>query len=459
MKTAALTAFGHAFHGEIVLPGNAEYDAARIVWNGIIDRRPAMVARCTSPDDVRSAILFAREQDLVIAVRCGGHSVGGFSTCDDGIVIDLSTMHGVQVDPDARVATVLGGSLLQELDAAAQEHGMACPVGVVGHTGVGGLTLGGGMGRLQRHWGYSIDNMLAVDLVTADGERIRASEDENPELFWGMRGAGPNFGVVTSFEFRVHELGPIVTQGTLLFPPERAHQVAARVREWAPTAPDVVMTSYGFAQATPEDGLPPEHTGRPIAYMAATHSGSPDAAEEDLRPLRELGPLVDTIQPRRYLEVQVMADEDMAWGKRFYMKGGFLAELSDGFVHAGLETVAAAPTPGATITLWLQGGAIGRVNPDAMAFTSTGRAAPFWLGVECEWSGAELDEAHIAWGRSTMATLEPFTAAGHYVNDIVETGEDVARSVYGDATYERLRGLKRIYDPENVFRLNQNIAP
>jgi FAD/FMN-containing dehydrogenase len=448
-----------ALDGRLLRDGAPGYDEARTVWNAMVDRRPRAIVRCASPDDVAEAIRYGREHDLEIGVRCGGHSVLGLCVPDDGLMIDLSPMGGVRVDPERRRARVQGGALLGALDRAAMRHGLTTTAGNVSHTGVGGLTLGGGMGWLQRHWGYSIDNMLAVDLVTADGEGVRASEDEDPELFWGMRGAGPNFGVVTSFEFRVHELGPIVTQGTLLFPPERAHQVAARVREWAPTAPDVVMTSYGFAQATPEDGLPPEYVGRPIVYMAPTHSGSPDAAEEDLRPLRELGPLVDTVQPRRYLEVQVMADEDMAWGKRFYMKGGFLSELSDGFVHTGLETVATAPTPGATITLWLQGGAIDRMDPEAMAFTSTGRAAPFWLGVECEWSGAELDEAHIGWGRSTMAALEPFTAAGHYVNDVVETGEDVARSVYGDATYERLRDLKRRYDPENVFRLNQNIAP
>jgi FAD/FMN-containing dehydrogenase len=457
VNTAALTSFGRAFQGEIVLPGSADYDAARIVWNGMIDRRPAAIARCTSVEDVRAAILFAREQDLVVAVRGGGHSVGGFSTCDAGIVIDLSPLRGVEVDPDARVAHVKGGSLLQQLDAAAQEHGLACPVGVVGHTGVGGLTLGGGMGRLQRHWGYSIDNMLAVELVTADGDHVRASEDENPDLFWAMRGAGPNFGVVTSFEFRLHELGRIVAQGLLVFPAERGHLLAARVREWAATAPDEVMTSFSFAQAAAEPPDPPGYEGRPMIYMGVTHSGSPDTADDDLRPLRELGPLVDTIEPRRYLDVQTMADEDMAWGKRFYMKGAFLAELSDGYVHAGLEAVAAAPSVGATITLWLQGGAIARVEPDAMAFN--GREAPWWIGVESEWDGAEHDEAHVAWGRSTMAAIEPFTAAGHYVNDMVETSDAIVRSVYGGAKYERLVDLKRRYDPDNVFRLNQNIRP
>jgi FAD/FMN-containing dehydrogenase len=455
VNAGSLTSFGASFEGEVVLPGSADYDAARIVWNGMIDRRPALVARCAGVDDVIAAIRFAREHELPAAVRCGGHSVGGFSTCDDGIVIDLSRIRGVRVDPEARTARVDGGSLLSDLDEAAQAFGLACPVGVVGHTGVGGLTLGGGMGRLQRHWGYSIDNMLAVELVTADGTRLRASEDENPELFWGMRGAGPNFGVVTSFDFRLHQLGNTVTQGLLLFPGEQAHRVAARVREWAPGAPDEVMTSFGFAMGTEEDGA--ELAGRPLVYMGTTHSGDPADADEALRPLRDLGALVDTIEPRRYLDVQTMADEEMAWGKRFYMKGGFLAALSDGSVDAGLASVATAPAAGCSITLWLQGGAISRVDPDAMAFT--GREAPFWLGVEAEWDDAALDAAHIEWGRATMAALQPFTAAGHYVNDMVESGEDVVRSIYGDAKYERLVGLKRTYDPDNLFRLNQNVAP
>jgi FAD/FMN-containing dehydrogenase len=455
VDVGALTSFGAAFEGELVLPGSATYDAARVVWNGMIDRRPALIARCAGVDDVIAAIRFARDRDLVAAVRCGGHSVGGFSTCDDGIVIDLSPMKRVSIDPEARTARVDGGSLLRNLDEAAQTLGLVCPVGVVGHTGVGGLTLGGGMGRLQRHWGYSIDNMLAVELVTADGTRVRASENENPELFWGVRGAGPNFGVVTSFAFRLHELGNTVTQGLLLFPGEQAHRVAARLREWAPTAADEVMTSFGFGLGTPEDGA--ELAGRPLVYMGMTHSGDPSEAEEALRPLRELGALVDTIEPRRYLDVQTMADEEMAWGKRFYMKGGFLAALSDDSVDAGLESVTAAPGPGCSITLWLQGGAIARIEPDAMAFT--GREAPFWLGVEAEWDDAAFDAAHIEWGRATMAALQPFTAAGHYVNDMVESGEDVVRSIYGDEKYERLVGLKRTYDPDNVFRLNQNVAP
>ena len=455
VSAAALADFGRDFHGQIVLPASAEYDAARIVWNAMIDRRPAIIARCGGADDVTRAIAFARDHDLAIAVRSGGHSVGGFSTCDDGLVIDLSGMRGVQVDPERRIARVKGGSLLSQLDEAAQEHGLACPVGVVGHTGVAGLTLGGGMGRLQRHWGFSIDNMLAVELETADGERIRVSDEEHPDLFWGIRGAGPNFGVVTSFEFRLHELGPTITQGSLAFPGERAHEVAERVREEAPSVPDELMVAVGIGPADPS--FPSEFKGRPCVYLTLTHSGDPEEAGKAIEPYRDLRPAVDTIEPRRYLDVQTSGDEEMAWGKRFYMKGGFLAELSDAFVDAGLASVADAPGDECSITLWAQGGAIARVPNDAMAFT--GRDAPYWLGVESAWDGAALDDAYVAWGRATMDALQPFTAAGHYVNDMVETGEDVARSVYGDAKYERLVELKRRYDPGNVFRLNQNIRP
>ena len=448
---AALASFSEAFEGEIILPGSAGYDAARVVWNGMIDRRPAVVARAARVEDVRRTVRFAREQELPIAVRCGGHSLAGFSTCDDGVVLDLSLMRDVDVDPARRVARVAGGTLLSQLDAAAQAHGLVCPVGVVGHTGVAGLTLGGGMGRLQRHFGFSIDNLRSVELVTADDRVLTVSEDEEPDLFWGIRGAGPNFGVVTSFEFDLHELGPVVTQGFVDYPAERGHEIAARVREYLETAPDEVMVSFGVATGTEEDGE--DLVGRPVVYVGATHSGRVDDAEEVLRPLRDLGPVADTFRQVPYLELQTSGDDDMAWGKRFYMKGGFLAELSDGFIDAAL----AHTTPRGAVTLWAQGGAISRIPEETMAFT--GRQAPFWLGVESDWDDAADDAALIEWGRTTMAALEPFTAAGHYVNDVIETGRDVVRDVYGDPKYERLVGLKRAFDPDNVFRLNQNIEP
>jgi FAD/FMN-containing dehydrogenase len=283
------------------------------------------------------------------------------------------------------------------------------------------------------------------------------SDEEDPDLFWGIRGAGPNFGIVTGFEFRLHELGTTITQGMLAFPGDRALEVAARAREYAASVPDEVMLSFGLGVGPTDQGFPPEIAGRPFVYMVFTHCGDLDGADETLRPLRDLGPAVDMIEPRRYLDVQTSGDEDMAWGKRFYMKGGFLAELSDAYVEAGLASVAEAPGPECSITLWLQGGAISRVPDHAMAFT--GREAPFWLGVEAGWEEPSLDDAHVEWGRATMDALSPFTAAGHYVNDVVERGEDVARAVYGSEKYDRLVELKQAYDPENVFRLNQNIRP
>jgi hypothetical protein len=440
-----------------VVPGDSEYDAARIVWNGMVDRYPAVVARCTGTDDVVSAVRFAREQDLLIAVRAGGHSVGGFSTCDGGIVIDLAGMRGVRVVPERRVARVNGGALLSELDQEAQTFDLACPVGVVGHTGVAGLTLGGGMGRLQRKHGFTVDNVLAVDLVTAEGKLIHVSEDEDADLFWGMRGAGANFGVVTSFEFRLHPIGPTITQGMVVHPVERARDVAAIFREAMATAPDELMISLGVGIATPEPPFPPELAGRPIVLMGATHSGSLDDAERHLRPLRDLEPVLDTFGPKSYLTVQAMSDESMAWGKRFYMKGGFLAALTDAAMDVCVDQVSRAPGGDCSISLWAQGGAVRRMANDAMAFT--GREAACWLGVEALWEDPALDVAHIAWGRATMSALKPFTASGHYVNDVVETGDGIVRSIYGDAKYERLVSLKRAFDPDNVFRLNQNIVP
>lgn len=456
LGASAVSELREGFAGDIVLPTDPDYGTARTVWNGMIDRYPAVVARCTGAHDVIRAVRFARDQNLIVAVRSGGHSVGGFSTCDDGILIDLSRMRGVRVAPEDRIARVHGGALLGELDREAQAFGLACPVGVVAHTGVAGLSLGGGMGRLQRRYGFTVDNMLSVELVTGDGRLVRVSGDEHPELFWGIRGAGPNFGIVTSFELRLHPVGPDVIQGGLVFPMERAREVAAAFREAASAAPEDLFLSMGFGLAEEEDGLGPEMAGQPIVLIGATHSGSVDDAERDLRALRSLRPLHDGIEPRSYLAVQTANDEAMAWGKRFYMKGGFLADLPEGAIDACADQAAEQPG-GCAISLWTQGGAVARVPEDAMAFT--GRQSAFWLGAEAFWTDPAADQAHVAWGRRTMDALTPFTAAGKYVNDVVESGEDIVRSIYGEAKYERLVSLKRQWDPENVFRLNQNVRP
>jgi FAD/FMN-containing dehydrogenase len=422
------------------------------------DRRPALIARCASVDDVVAAVRFAREQDLRIAVRGGGHSVAGFSTCDGGIVIDLSRMNRVTVDPKRRVAHADGGAHLSTLDSEAQAFGLACPVGVVGHTGVAGLTLGGGMGRLQRKHGFTIDNLLSVDLVTADGRQLHASNEENEDLFWGIRGAGANFGVVTSFELQLHPIGPTITQGWVAFPIEKSREVGAMARDFLASAPDEVFVNMAFGIAT-DPPFPPSLAGTQVVFVGATHSGSLDDAADHLKPLREgMEPLADTFAPKPYLAVQGMSDEAMSWGKRFYMKGGFLADLRDEAIDALAAEAMDVPAGGdCSISLWAQGGAISRVPDGATAFT--GRAAPWSMTFEAQWEDPALDESHIAWSRRTMAALKPFTAVGGYVNDAVESDLGTVRGVYGDDKYEKLVRLKRTYDPDNVFRLNQNIRP
>jgi FAD/FMN-containing dehydrogenase len=441
-----------AFTGEVIRPGDGEYDAARAVWNNMIDRRPALIVRPTGADDVVTALRFAREQELVVAVRCGGHSIPGFSTCDDGMLIDLSRMRGAEVDPAARIARVRGGSLLAELDDAAQAHGLVCPVGVVSHTGVAGLTLGGGMGRLQRKLGLTIDNLRGVELVTADGRVVRANADENPELFWGMRGAGPNFGIVTSFEFQLHPFDGQVTHGAVSHPLERAEALAERFLELVENGPDELWTSFGMSVGGDDRG--------PVASVSVLHCGTTDAAERDLAPLRGLdGALTDSVESKEYLATQRLFDAPMEWGQRFSMKSSFLAALPETLIREWADHLARVPE-GAEggFSVWAWGRAIAAVSDDETAFT--GRDADFWAAAEIVWRDEALDADCRAWARAAAETMTPHATVGRYVNDVTEVGgDDVARGIYGDAKYNRLVALKRKWDPDNVFRLNQNIKP
>ena len=443
-------AFTDAFAGEVILPDDPAYDAARVVWNGMIDRRPALIVRPTGAADVATAIRFARSEELPIAVRSGGHSIPGFSTCDDGIVLDLSArMRGVRVDPERRTALANGGSLLGDLDHEAQAFGLVCPVGVVSHTGAAGLTLGGGMGRLQRRFGLTIDNLLSADVVTADGRLVHASESENADLFWGLRGAGANFGVVTSLEYRLHPLDRLITHGSVLYPVDRAKEVAALVRQQVENSPDEMTLMFGLAY----------DDGEPIVFAGALHSGPLQDAERDLAGLRSLGPpLAGSFEVKPYLTTQTMNDEPMAWGHRFSMKSALLHDLPDELIDRLVEQLAKVPEGAhGEFTGWAMGRAVARVPEDATAFA--GRDAAYWFAAEIMWDDESLDESCRAWARDAMADAQPYTTIGRYVNDVVETGVDVVRSVYGDAKYERLAALKRAWDPDNVFRLNQNITP
>jgi FAD/FMN-containing dehydrogenase len=456
-RAEAISRLRESFAGDVITSDDPRYDQARRVWNGMIDRRPALVVRPTSPADVSTAIRFARDNDLVIAVRGGGHSGAGLSTCDDGIVVDLSSMRGVTVDPQARTARANGGALLSELDTAAMAHGLVCPVGVVGHTGVGGLTLGGGMGRLMRRFGLTIDNLRAVELTTANGDHVRASHDENQELFWAMRGAGANYGVVTAFEFRLHPMQPTVTRGSHIYPASLIHKIWPTFREFAKAAPEHIHLALNIGYATAADEYPDPIADGPIVTIGFVHSGDPGSVEDDLAPLNELGPAaLESYAEESYLAMQTSSDVEQSWGHRSYNKGGFMNDLPSDALERIVEHVADGAGIGSW-GLWAQGGAMARVADDATAFT--GRSAAFDMSADAQWDQPAQDDERIAWVRQAMAIAEPYAATGRYVNEQSDSGEDVVRSVYGAQKMDRLVAVKRAWDPDNVFRMNQNIKP
>jgi FAD/FMN-containing dehydrogenase len=441
----------------VVTPDHESYDESRRLWNAVHDRRPAVIARPSSPAEVAVAIAFAREHELEITVRSGGHSATGFRGVDGGLLIDMSAMRGVEVDPVARTARVNGGAMLGELDVAAQAHGLVCPVGVVGHTGVAGLTLGGGVGRLQRHFGLTIDNLLAVELVTADGRHVRATESDEPELFWGLRGAGWNFGVATAFEFRLHPFGPDLHRGVLTFPAAQVHERWRQFRDYAVEAPDAVSCIFGLDRAAPDAGHADDQVGKPIVFFAWNHSGAAGDVERDTAGLRTgSAPLTTASSSAPYLEVQTAHDLAFGWGSR-----SFIRSINGDDVRASAldELVEhAAEVPGeATFSITALGGAIGRVAEDATAFA--GRAARFDFSADSSWSDAALDDANAEWCRRAMAIVEPDRALGGYPNGNSDAGPEESRRLYGDAKIERLAALKRAWDPENVFHVNPNVAP
>lgn len=445
------------FGGQIIIPGDDGYDDARRVWNALYDRRPAILVRPTGTESVAAAIRFGRERGLEIAVRGGGHSSAGHSSSDGGLVIDLSHLRGVTVDPERRVARANGGALLGELDVAAQAHGLVCPVGVIGHTGVGGLTLGGGMGRLQRKFGLTIDNLRAVELVSADGRVVRASDEEEPELFWGIRGAGANFGVVTAFEFDLHPFGPLLHRGVRIFPGSQVHAVWSMFRAFADVAPVELGLILSIARAEPAADYPASVAGGPIVVVSYNHSGDAGAVQRDVAPLSAgPEPVSRADVSQLYLEAQTANDLAMGWGHRSYIKGGYADDFRPEALDALVDHIAQGPDS-SSFAMTVQGGAISRVADDAMAFT--GRDARFEMSVDSEWDDPSLDDSRSEWARRAMAIVEPDAVVGRYVNEIVESGPEETRAIYGDAKVARLAALKRTWDPDNIFRLNHNLAP
>ena len=443
--------------GEVITPDDASYDDARRLWNAIHDRRPAVIVKPTTATKVATAVRFAREHGLEIVVKSGGHSAAGLQGADGSIVIDLSDMRGVEVNPETRIARSNSGALLGELDVAAQAHGLVCPIGVVGHTGVAGLTLGGGVGRLQRNLGLTIDNLAAVEIATADGRLVRATENEEPELFFGLRGAGWNFGIATAFEFRLHPFGPNLHRGVLAFPATQIQDVWTVFRDYAPKAPDTVSVIFGIDRAGPDAGYPDDLVGKPITFLAWNHSGSADDVERDTAGLR-VGPkpVTTTIASVPYLDVQTAHDLAFAWGSRSFIKSHNANDVRREAIDELVELVATAPGEG-TFSVTALAGAIGRLPEDATAYA--GRASALDLSADSSWSDPALDEANADWCRRAMAVVEPDRALGAYPNGNADVGPEESRKIYGDAKLERLGALKREWDPDNVFHVNPNVAP
>jgi FAD/FMN-containing dehydrogenase len=447
------------FRGELITAEDTGYDQARAVWNGVIDRFPRLIARCRGTADVIAAVRFAREQDLEIAIRGGGHNVAGTAVCDDGIVIDLSAMRAVEVDPAGRKARVQGGALWGDVDHETQVHGLATTGGIVSHTGVAGLTLGGGLGTLMRKHGLTVDNLLAADVVTAEGEQVHASDDEHPDLFWALRGGGGNFGVVTSFEFRLHPVGPVVLSGPLLWEATDTDRVLRLYRDFIDDAPDELGTIVRFGTAPPLPDIPEDLHWRPVMIVSVCWSGSVADGDEVLRPLREHGaPLLDLVGPTPYVDYQSGVDSTVQHGWNYYWKSTHLPELSDALIDVIAEQAFDASSPRSYAVIFHLGGAVSRVAEGATAFGN--RKASHAMTMDGVWqSGEDHGEHDTAWVQRFYSALDRFRA-GVYVNFLAgDERPDRIREAYGDDVYERLRDVKTKYDPGNVFHHNQNIRP
>jgi FAD/FMN-containing dehydrogenase len=455
LDAAAVAALASDIDGLTIKPSDDAYGDARRVWNGMIDRYPALIVTCRSTADVTAAVRFGRANGLDVAVRGGGHNVAGFGTCDNGLVVDLSGLRDVVVDQQSSTATVGGGSTWGTFDAAAAEMGLHTTGGLVSTTGVGGFTLGGGLGWLMRRYGLACDNLLAAELVTASGELVRASETDDPELLWALRGGGGNFGVVTSMTFRVYPISTVVG-GLMLFPIERAREVLGTFAAMCATASDDLTAMAGVLTAPSAPFVPTQLQGHPAIAISGCHVGQAEAADEELAAIRELGPTVDLFAPMPYTTLQSMLDATAPAGQRHYWKSGYVQSLDPDFVDALLESASRMPIPFSQLHLHQMGGAVARVPDSASAFGH--RDAAFILNIIGTWTDPGGDASGVAWARASFSRLEPWLD-GAYVNFMGAEGEGRLSAAYDDTTLERLRAVKGRLDPENVLRLNQNVAP
>jgi FAD/FMN-containing dehydrogenase len=457
LRPGALGTLRRRFRGALLRPGEEGYAEARRVWNGAVDRRPALIARCAGADDVQAAVRFAREHELRIAVRGGGHSVLGYGVCDGGVMIDLSPLKAVSVDPAARTARAAGGLTWAELDLATQRHALATTGGSVSSTGIGGVTLGGGFGHLMRRHGLTADNLRAADLVTADGERRRVDAATEPELLWGLRGGGGNFGVVTAFEYDLHPVGPLVLGGPVFWPLDQAPRVLRFLRDFAPTAPDELGVAIVATLAPPMPLLAPEHYGTPVFGLLPVWCGDIAEGTRVLAPLRAVGtPLGDLVRPVPYRALQSLLDAAAAPGAASYWRSHRLPGLPDAAIDAVVSSAASLTSPLSLLNGWMIGGAASRVAPDATAVGP--RDAGFELRLIANWRPGDPDgERHLTWVRQGWERLRPHSA-GQFATFLSDEGPAGIHAAYGDRL-ARLTALKDRYDPSNVFRLNANIPP
>jgi FAD/FMN-containing dehydrogenase len=459
LPESALRELGRSLEGDVLLPGDDAYDAARRVWNAMVDRRPAVIARCAGPADVGAAIRFARLHGLEIGVRGGGHSILGQSLADGGLTIDLSLLGGVIVDPGRRLARVGGGALLGSLDRASLEHGLATTAGNVSHTGVGGLTLGGGMGWLARQFGLACDNVVEYQLVTADGSQLRVTAEENADLFWGLRGGGGNFGVVTEFTFRLHPFAGQALSVDAYYPAAAGREVLAAWRDFALAAPDEATPTAWVGTSGEWPFLAPEHHNQPLVNAGFVWAGDPEMGRRLATALHDIGPVVgEEVEEIPYLTLQTWGDEGNRHGLRRYWKGHYLEDIGPSAIDAFLSRGGAAPDGGIVPNGFLQayGGAIGRVGIEESAFSH--RNTRFEFVVMAGWEDPAEDETRMGAARRFAAAMES-DASGVYVNALSDEGAAGVAHAYRDATLERLRVLKDRYDPDNAFHLNHNIAP
>ena len=459
LDNTLIDALQERFQGEIILPSDAGYDEARAIWNAMIDKRPALIARCINSDDVIEVVNFARDNNLLLSVRGSGHNVAGSAVCDGGVMMDLSLMKDIQVDSESGTASAQPGVVFGEMDQATQPYGLAAPGGIVSETGIAGLTLGGGFGWLTRKYGLTCDNLISAEVVTANGELLTASISENPDLFWGIRGGGGNFGIVTSFKYQLQPVGPEVLAGLLIYPLEDARDVLRYYRDFTTSAPEELGTLAVFRLAPPAPFIPEELHGKPVLAIIISYVGDVEEAQRVVQPLRDFGrPIVDGIKIKPFTEHNSSLDAGQPTGMHYYWKSEYVTEIADDAIETLVAHAAKMTSPNSRLAVFQLGGSTQHHDEQAMAVSH--RNAEYVIAINTGWADPKDTEKQIQWTRDLWTAIRPFSSGGVYVNFLsADDGEDRVRAAYGATKFERLVQLKSKYDPQNLFQMNKNIKP